>query len=382
MQGDTTTAFCGALAGFYADVPVGHVEAGLRTLDPRLAVPRGGQPAARRPCSPRWHWAPTPRNAEALLREGSTASRDLDHRQHRDRRAADGRRRAARRPSRRSRCRPSARRGASCVDHAPPREPGRRAARAVPDARRRRRPRRRRGRLPRPPAARPCASRVRRAGRRGARAPRSSRSTTTASSTLLKSSDLVVTDSRRAPGGGAGLRHPGARDARHDRALRGARGRRRAPRRDRRGCDAPRTSSSCSTTPTPTRRWRTPPTRTATAAASARVVGALEERRRPRHRWYEQGPRLSVAATRQRSPWWVPVAVIATIVALVLLPVPLASSCTEPAGIRPLALPPAAATARIPAAATMPKEASSRVRTLSSTTTPASGVGSASSTRR
>ena len=37
VQGDTTTAFAAALAAFYAKVPVGHVEAGLRTdniLDP------------------------------------------------------------------------------------------------------------------------------------------------------------------------------------------------------------------------------------------------------------------------------------------------------------------------------------------------------------
>jgi UDP-N-acetylglucosamine 2-epimerase (non-hydrolysing) len=33
VQGDTTTTFCGALAGFYHKVPVGHVEAGLRTFD-------------------------------------------------------------------------------------------------------------------------------------------------------------------------------------------------------------------------------------------------------------------------------------------------------------------------------------------------------------
>jgi len=33
VQGDTTTTFCGALAGFYCRVPVGHVEAGLRTGD-------------------------------------------------------------------------------------------------------------------------------------------------------------------------------------------------------------------------------------------------------------------------------------------------------------------------------------------------------------
>jgi UDP-N-acetylglucosamine 2-epimerase (non-hydrolysing) len=37
VQGDTTTTFCGALAAFYARIPVGHVEAGLRTGD--LAQP-------------------------------------------------------------------------------------------------------------------------------------------------------------------------------------------------------------------------------------------------------------------------------------------------------------------------------------------------------
>jgi UDP-N-acetylglucosamine 2-epimerase (non-hydrolysing) len=42
VQGDTTTTLCGALAAFYAGVPVAHVEAGLRTGDLRRPFPEEG----------------------------------------------------------------------------------------------------------------------------------------------------------------------------------------------------------------------------------------------------------------------------------------------------------------------------------------------------
>lgn len=39
VQGDTTTTLCGALAAFYRQIPLGHVEAGLRTGDLRQPFP-------------------------------------------------------------------------------------------------------------------------------------------------------------------------------------------------------------------------------------------------------------------------------------------------------------------------------------------------------
>lgn len=74
VQGDTTTAMIAALAGFYAKVPVGHVEAGLRTDNQYNPFP---EEINRRLISVlgTWHFAPTPSSAKALEKEGIDKSR-------------------------------------------------------------------------------------------------------------------------------------------------------------------------------------------------------------------------------------------------------------------------------------------------------------------
>lgn len=68
VQGDTTTAFCAALAACYAGVPVGHVEAGLRTGERLNPFP---EEINRRLVAPlaRWHFCPTELSVENLLAE-------------------------------------------------------------------------------------------------------------------------------------------------------------------------------------------------------------------------------------------------------------------------------------------------------------------------
>ncbi|MFQ3583666.1 MAG: UDP-N-acetylglucosamine 2-epimerase (non-hydrolyzing) [Cyanobacteriota bacterium] len=68
VQGDTTTAFAATLAAFYQRIPVGHVEAGLRTDDLYNPFP---EEANRRLISQlaSLHFAPTPQAVENLKRD-------------------------------------------------------------------------------------------------------------------------------------------------------------------------------------------------------------------------------------------------------------------------------------------------------------------------
>lgn len=72
VQGDTTTAYVGAVCGFYAKIPVGHVEAGLRSGDMYAPYPeefnRKGISLATT-----WHFAPTQGAADNLRQEGVAA---------------------------------------------------------------------------------------------------------------------------------------------------------------------------------------------------------------------------------------------------------------------------------------------------------------------
>jgi len=68
VQGDTTTAFVAGLAAYYARIPLGHVEAGLRTYDKYSPFP---EELNRRMVSvlADYHFAPTRLSRENLLKE-------------------------------------------------------------------------------------------------------------------------------------------------------------------------------------------------------------------------------------------------------------------------------------------------------------------------
>ena len=69
VHGDTTSALAAAMAAFYHRVPVGHVEAGLRTFDDYSPFPEEMNRALVARLA-QWHFAPTARAVANLLDEG------------------------------------------------------------------------------------------------------------------------------------------------------------------------------------------------------------------------------------------------------------------------------------------------------------------------
>jgi UDP-N-acetylglucosamine 2-epimerase (non-hydrolysing) len=68
VHGDTTTALATAMAGFYAEVPVGHVEAGLRTCDIYRPFPEEFNRQVVSKIA-RWHFCPTELSRSNLIAE-------------------------------------------------------------------------------------------------------------------------------------------------------------------------------------------------------------------------------------------------------------------------------------------------------------------------
>ena len=69
VHGDTSTTFAAALSCFYLQIPVGHVEAGLRTYNLLSPYPE----EFNRQCVSilaHWNFAPTPLSRDNLIREG------------------------------------------------------------------------------------------------------------------------------------------------------------------------------------------------------------------------------------------------------------------------------------------------------------------------
>ncbi len=72
VHGDTTTTFAAALSSFYLQIPVGHVEAGLRTYNIQSPYPEEFNRQAVGVIST-FHFAPTQLSKANLLREGKCA---------------------------------------------------------------------------------------------------------------------------------------------------------------------------------------------------------------------------------------------------------------------------------------------------------------------
>lgn len=73
IQGDTTTVMTMALACYYNDIPIGHVEAGLRTWDIKNPFPEEANRVITSKFA-KWHFAPTKRSSDNLIKEGVSKS--------------------------------------------------------------------------------------------------------------------------------------------------------------------------------------------------------------------------------------------------------------------------------------------------------------------
>ena len=75
VHGDTTTSFAAALAAFYQQIPVGHVEAGLRTYDKYSPFPEEMNRTLTGKIA-ELHFAPTQNNKQNLLKVLAVTSPD------------------------------------------------------------------------------------------------------------------------------------------------------------------------------------------------------------------------------------------------------------------------------------------------------------------
>ncbi|WP_236213262.1 non-hydrolyzing UDP-N-acetylglucosamine 2-epimerase [Metapseudomonas otitidis] len=73
VQGDTTTVMAVAMACFYCRIPIGHVEAGLRTWDMSNPFPEEANRVIAGKLA-RWHFAPTVGSRQNLIKEGVPAA--------------------------------------------------------------------------------------------------------------------------------------------------------------------------------------------------------------------------------------------------------------------------------------------------------------------
>ena len=74
VHGDTTTTLAASLSGFYAQIPIGHIEAGLRTGDIFSPFPEEANRSLTSKLA-RWHFAPTEQNRKNLLAENISPDR-------------------------------------------------------------------------------------------------------------------------------------------------------------------------------------------------------------------------------------------------------------------------------------------------------------------